>query len=96
MLATAICYLHFTALSDDWLAIDESLSENLISSAPDGEGDESSLSSSSASLSVASSSRPSMNSQGGRSPNDSYRYIANTYLLSKCAASPIIKSMTID
>ena len=64
--------MSYTAVSDDWLAIDESLSENLVTSAIEGEGDESSLSSSSASLSAASSSRPSTTSL---SANGSYKYV---------------------
>lgn len=44
-------------MSEDWLAIEESLSENLVASTLNEEGEESSLSSSSASLSVSSSSK---------------------------------------
>lgn len=44
-------------MSEDWLAIDESLSENLVASTPDEDGEENSLSASSASLSVSSNSK---------------------------------------
>ena len=44
-------------MSEDWLAIDESLSENLVASTLGEESEESSLSSSSASLNVSSSSK---------------------------------------
>lgn len=57
--------------SDDWLAIDESLSENLIGIPQDDDSEESSLSSGNAGLSVTSSSRSGQ--VDGRSPG-SYRY----------------------
>ena len=57
--------------SDDWLAIDESLSENLVGIPQDDGSEESSLSSGTASLSVASSSR---SGPDGRS-SGSYRFV---------------------
>ena len=56
-------------MSDDWLAIDESHSENLVRTTQGDESKESSLSSGTASLGVTSSSR-----SGLRSPG-SYRYV---------------------
>lgn len=56
------------------MAVDESLSENLVASTPDEEGEESSLSSGSASLSLTTSSRLSKSSQGDKNPGN-YRLV---------------------
>ena len=59
-------------MSDDWLAVDESLSENLVGTTQDDESEESSLSSGTASLGVTSSSRGGL--ADSRSPG-SYRFV---------------------
>ena len=67
-----LCSLLCKVASDDWLAVDESLSENLVGTPQDDDSEESSLSSGTASLSMTSTIKADSRSPG------SYRFVERT------------------
>ena len=64
-----------SGLSEDWLAIDESLSENLSASTPDEESEETPPLSDKGSVSVTSVSSSKSSSQTGNKTSTSYRLV---------------------